>query len=232
MNAHRHSTLAQLLASGATTGLPVAATAASAHAATAFPHITTAAALTALPGTSELPKGVKLIGKVEAAKSAVDQPCLTKVDAVPLTGSADVAAIYSTAKTSKASPTDSVWTVTEAVFATPSAATAVTGKLVAAQKKCPTTQKQTTDGLTETVTRTVGVADSTEKNTWKGYLTVSHVTASTSSKGARVFETYFERGNIIVKVSEVAPLASSGTAQGKLRKAVVSETLAKLDAVK
>ena len=232
MNAHRHSTVARLLTGSATAGLLVAATATGAQAATALPHVTTAAALAALPGTSALPSGVKLLGKAEVTKSVVDEPCLSKVDAVPLTGSSDVAAIYSTAKSSKPSASDSVWTITDAVYATPAAAGSATAKLVAAQKKCPTVQKETEDGVTATLTRTSGKADSTEKGAWKGYVTVSHLTSSASSAGNRIFETYFARGNVVVKVVELAPLSANGVTQDKLRKAVVVATLAKIDAIK
>ena len=138
MNGNRHRTMTRLLTGGATAGLLIAATATGAQASTtSFAHVTTASALAALPGTAGLPAGVKLIGKVEIKKALIDEPCGSKVDAVPLTGSADVAAIYSTAKGSKVSATDSVWTISEAVFATPAAAKAATIALVTAQTKCP-----------------------------------------------------------------------------------------------
>ncbi|BEP12066.1 hypothetical protein acdb102_03770 [Acidothermaceae bacterium B102] len=232
MNSNRHRTMTRLLTGGATAGLLIAATATGAQASTtSFAHVTTASALAALPGTAGLPAGVKLIGKVEVTKALIDEPCGSKVDAVPLTGSADVAAIYSTAKSTKVSATDSVWTISEAVFATPAAAKADTIALVTAQTKCPRVQTATSNGVTATLTRTVSAPDTSEKGLWKGYRTVAHLTASTSAKGDRVFGTYFERGNVVVKVEELAPLAGDNAQQDQLRKAVVVTTLAKLDAL-
>jgi hypothetical protein len=233
MHAPDRRTLTRLLAGSATAGLLVAATTTGAEASTtSFAHITTATASAALPTTSSLPSGVKLIGKVTVTKSLVDLPCSSAVIKVPLTGSTGVAAIYSSAKSATASPTDSVWTISEAVFSTTAQAEAATVKVVAAQTKCPAVQTEKDGKVTAKLTRTVSALDTSEKALWKGYRTVSHLTTNASADSLRVMDTYFTRGNVLVKVQELAPITPNSEAkQDALRKAVTVATLAKLDAV-
>lgn len=223
--------LTRLATGGTTAGLLVAVTATGAQAAAPTFQVTQAAVLAALPGASSFPPGVKLVGKAKDSKPLVDLPCGTAAHKVTFTGSTEVGAVYSTSSTGAASATDSVWTISVAVFRDHTAAAAAEAKLVKAEVACSRVQSETQGGVTATLTRTVSAVDTSEKGQWKGYRTVAHVTTSASAKGARIFDTYFERGNVLVKVEELAPLTPKGGAKQDLqRKTVTVATLTKLDA--
>lgn len=220
--------LVMLTTAATTAGLLLGAEATSASAATTtFAHLTTSSVLTALPTPTSLPKGVKLLGKVVVAPAKPATPCGTAKPLVSLANASEVAAVYTDGKTAKPSATTSVWSVDAAVFVTAKQALTAATALAKADAACPA--KVTQAGAT--LTRTVAAPDTAEKGLWKGFRGISHITAPASKTGIRVWTTWFTRGNIVLQVTEAAPLTTPAaqTTQDNLRKAFILATLAKLD---
>lgn len=222
--------LVRLSAAGMSAGLVLAAAAGSANATTTtFNNLTSAQVLASLPAPSALPAGTKLAGKVKATKVASATPCGTGTPKVSLTGATGVAAIYTSGKATASSSSLSVWTISAAVFGTHAQAAKAAATLAEVQAKCP--PSVTTKGAT--LTRTVLAPDTSEQGLWKGVRGVYHLTVTDGkvSASVRLMTTWFERGNVLVQVSESAPITSdSGARQDALRKAVTVATLEKLDA--
>jgi hypothetical protein len=219
--------LAVLTTAGTAAGLLLGAGATSASAATTFGHLSTSSVLSALPGASSLPTGVKLLGKVEVAPAKPATPCGTASPAVSLANASEVAAVYTDGKTAKPSATTSVWAVDAAVFATPKQAVTAATALAKVEAGCPA--QVTQDGAT--LTRTVAALDTAQKGLWKGFRQISHLTDSKSPVSVRVWNTWFTRGNVLLEVTEEAPVTTPAaqTTQDTLRKAFILATLAKLD---
>jgi hypothetical protein len=214
-----------LVGAGTATGLLLGAGATGASAATTFGHLSTSSVLTALPTPKSLPKGVKLLGKVEIAPAKPAMPCSTAKPVVSLSNAAEVAAIYTDGKTAKPSATTSVWLVSAAVFATNKEALTAATALAKAEAGCPAT---ITQGAV-TLTHPVAAADTAEKGLWKGFRGVSHL--SDGKVSLRVWTTWFTRGNILLQVTEEAAVTTPAAQQTQdtLRKAFINATLAKLD---
>jgi hypothetical protein len=219
---------------GQVTLAPVAAVAlvlaasAAANASATFNTVTQAQALKALPTVSQLPAGTKLVGKVKLSKTAAALPCVTSSAPLTLTGGKAVAAVYQTGTVTAAQPVPTLWTVTAVVFPSHAAAAKAALKLVAAEAKCPKTA--TEDGATAQMT--VLAPDTSEKGLWKGVRSTAHVSATVSGKSiaARTLDTWFERGNVVVSVTETGPIAPNNQVkQDALRKAVTVATLARFD---
>lgn len=219
--------LIMLTTAATTSGLLLGGAATSASAATTFAHLTTSSVLTALPTPASLPKGVKLLGKVVVAPAKPATPCGTDKPVVSLANATEVAAVYTDGKSAKPSATTSVWSVGAAVFATPKQALTAATALARAEAACPA--KVTQAGVT--LTRTVAAPDTAQRGLWKGFRGISHITARTSRTGIRVWTTWFTRGNILLQVTEAAPITTEAaqTAQDNLRKAFILATLAKLN---
>lgn len=213
-----------LTSAGATAGLLLAGMT-SASAETTFAHLSTSSVLSALPTPTSLPKGVKLLGKVEVAPAKPATPCGTPSPSVSLANASEVAAVYTDGKTAKPSATTSVWSVNATVFANDSQALTAAKALVKVEAGCPA--KVTADGAT--LTRTVAALDTAQKGLWKGFRGISHITDG--KVDVRVWVTWFTRGNLVLQVTEEAPVttAAAQTTQDNLRKAFILATLAKLD---
>jgi hypothetical protein len=220
--------VAMLTTAGTTAGLLLGAGATTASAASStFGHLSTSSVLAALPTPSSLPKGVKLLGKVEVAPAKPATPCGTASPTVSLANASEVVAVYTDGKTAKPSATTSVWSVDAAVFGTAKQALTAAAALAKAEATCPT--KVTQDGAT--LTRTVAAPDTAQKGLWVGFREISHVTDATSKAAVRVWTTWFTRDNVLLQVTEAAPLTTSTaqTTQDGLRKAFILATLTKLD---
>jgi hypothetical protein len=226
MSARRALTSATL-ASTAAAGL-LAATAIPASAATAatFNHLSTAKVLKALPSSAQLPSGVKLAGKVSVSKVAATTPCGTATPKVTFSGAAGVAAVYSAGKVTSTSDDVTVWTVSAAVFTSTPKATTAARALLVADGKCKASV--TEQGIT--LTHTVAAPDSAQAGLWQGFRGVAHLSDPAEKVSLRVWTTWFVRGNVLLAVTEAAPIAkSTQAAQDAARKAVVNATLANLD---
>ena len=144
-----------------------------------------------------------------------------------LANASEVAAIYTDGKTSTPSATTSVWTVSAAVFVTDKQALTAATALAKAEAACPA--KVTEDQVA--LTRTVAAPDTAQKGLWKGFRGISHLTDAATKSDVRVWTTWFTRGNILLQVTEAAPVTTprAQTLQDTLRKAFILTTLAKLD---
>ena len=224
MTAGARRSLALLTTAGTTAGLLLGGVTGASAATTTFNHLSTNTVLTALPSSASLPKGVKLAGKIAITPAASATPCGTATPKVALAGASEVAAVYSDGKPTAANV--SVWTVEAAVFTTNAKAEAAAVMLAAAETKCKA--KVSEEGIT--LTRTVAAPDTSEKGLWKGFRTVSHLTDAKAKASLRVWTTWFFRGNVLIEVTEEAPITTSSQAtQDALRKAVTVATLTKLD---
>ena len=214
-----------LAGAGTASGLLLGSSITGASAATTFGHLSTSSVLTALPTPASLPKGVKLLGKVEIAPAKPAVPCGTPSPTVSLANASEVAAVYTDGKTAKLSATTSVWSVSAAVFVTNKQALTAATALAKAEAGCPA--KVTQEGAT--LTRTVAAPDTAEKGLWKGFRGISHL--SDGKISVRVWTTWFTRGNVLLEVTEEAPVSTPAAqaTQDKLRKSFVNTTLAKLD---
>lgn len=190
-----------------------------------FGHLSTSSVLTALQTPASLPKGVKPLGKVEIAPAKPATPCGTAKPTVSLANANEVAAIYTDGKTAKPTASTSVWSAYDAVFVTAKLALAAATALAKAEAACPA--KVTDAGVS--LTRTVAAPDTAEKGLWKGFRGVSHLTQGKES--VRVWTTWFVRGNVLLAVTEAAPVTTvkAQRTQDALRKSFINTTLAKLD---
>jgi hypothetical protein len=226
MSTRRAVTVATLASTAAAGMLAATAIPASAATMATFNHLSTAQVLSALPSSAQLPSGVKLVGKVEVSKVASATPCGTATPKVMLSGASGVEGVYSSGKVAKPGNDATVWSVSAAVFASTPKATAAAKALIVAEGKCKVSVTEA--GIT--LKHTVAAPDSAQKGLWQGFRGVAHLSAPADKVDVRVWTTWFVRGNVLVEVTEAAPISKSTQAkQDAQRKAVTNATLDRLD---
>ena len=76
----------------------------------------------------------------------------------------------------------------------------------------------------------VAAPDSAQGGLWKGFRGVYHVSAPAEKLEIRVWTTWFVRGNVLLEVTEAAPISTTTQdTQDTQRKAVTNATLDNLD---
>lgn len=168
--------------------------------AAAFPHVTLAAAEAALPLAKTLPGGsFKLVGKVASDRSGQTGVCNKTVT---LHDVAEVAAVYSSRKSTAGSTAGTDWTLGVAVFATPAQAATAMRTIISLERKCPTRQVYKGTGvhigIHVTASGTYAVTG------WSGYRTVEHqvIYIGTTATPVSQLVVTLVRGNVLVTITE------------------------------
>jgi hypothetical protein len=200
--------------------------------AASYPHITAAQAKSALPSSTLLPGGVKRIGAVRSAAKSYAELCAGKPTKVTLPGGAINVVDYGTSVQAD-SPKYLQYEIGVVTFATTAQAKAGAAKMAKVDKACPKVVKKTDSGVPEVITRTLFTK--AVSKSWTGYRTIDHVTATAGSVtiGARAYETFFLRGNVVVLIDQIGAVTpTNGPSSDAQRKAVTNLVLARLTALK
>lgn len=181
-----------------------------------------AEAVHSLPTAAELPPG-DVTGFTESTvtKPTGLNPCnLAESQRFNLHDNGAAIGIYSTAASAPVSQL-AQWVVSTRVFASSKGAHDAVARLGVAERSCPTVAKAKGMSFKRTWS-----ARYVAPGGWHGYHTVDVITIAGRKTQLRHIAVYLQRGNALIQVDEIAPVAGHSSFQQEARRLAVQRQLA------